>query len=502
MYSQHGQNGYGPPPAKRAKGNPIITRYPPPPGYKGPNQPGLPYAPPPTWQSHGYGQPPTGYHPTAYAQPQYQPQQPSYPQSQHTPHNGLHTNGYFPTQQSSWQPTITTPQSAPSSWHPPPSNFPRNARRHNSAPFPSTRQRALDGNGDPLPPEDSAASSGNGLEAGFDEECYFGRYPDEIIPDLSLGSITWKAPLPAKRALPGTFKEAELEALAPRVDEPSMDDSVSEYISKRQGEEALLSVRQTEYWADMRDDLIFREFPQVCASLVSLAELLSTWRNRYDPNWTERPPTPELSRPSSRASSTASQMKLDEGGILDDLEAALQNGNRASMPPEQKRSHSRASSVSSHHSRAGSVHSHHRRQSSNVSRHKPLPPIRDQGQEDILAALGVTGSPKLVYETPGPAFGPRPTSAAGSEKSAHSRSNSITSAHGANGLKGNALDFIPEVVINEDMEPDDMATPRPKKPYTGDANRKRSYADTGPGAHEDFDDEETPRQKGKHARML
>ncbi|EME78608.1 uncharacterized protein MYCFIDRAFT_78320 [Pseudocercospora fijiensis CIRAD86] len=347
--------------AKRAKGNPIITRYPPPPGYKGPNQPGAPY-------------------------------------------------------------------SAPSSWHPPPSNLPRNARRHNSAPFPSTRQHPLDGNGDPLPPEDSNADSGNALEAAFDEECYFGRYPDEINPDLSLGSITWKAPLPARRALPGTFQEAELEALAPRIDVPSLDDSVSDYFSKLNGDEALLSIRQTEHWAEMRNDLIFREFPQMCASL----------------------------------------MRQDDGGVLDDLEAALQNSNRVSMPPEQRRP----------------------------------PPIRDQGQEDILAALGVTGSPKLVYETPGPAFGPRPTSAAGSEKSAHSRSNSMTSVHGTNGMNGNALDFIPEVVINEDMEPDDMATPRPKKPYAGDTNRKRSYADTGPGAHEEFDDEETPRQKGKHARML
>lgn len=40
----------------------------------------------------------------------------------------------------------------------------------------------------------------------------------------------------------------------------------------------------------------------------------------------------------------------------------------------------------------------------------PMPklPEKDQAQEDILAALGVTGSPKPVFTTPGPAYKPPP----------------------------------------------------------------------------------------------
>lgn len=494
---------HGPPPAKKAKGNPIITRYPPPPGYRGPNHPGVPYHPPAGWQNYGHHQPHNGFQQQPYSQPPYQPQFAGYFTPQATPTNGYPAGGQFSPQQSVWQPAITTPQSAPapSPWHPPPSSFRGHPRRHNSAPFATPSQPVLDGNGDPLGPEDLITSSGNELETEFDGECYFSRHPDEVDPELSIGSITWKAPLPARRALPGTFKEAELEALAPRIEELIGEETVSDYFSRARREESLLSVRQVDYWAEMKDDLIFREFPQVCTTSVSLAELFANWRNRYDPTWSTRPPTPELSRSASRASSVASQMQQDGEDVLGDLETALQANLRGTVPPEQWRPTSRASSVSSHHSRANSIHSHHRRKSSTVSNHRALPPIRDKGQEDILAALGVTGSPKLVYETPGPAFGPRPSSAAGSACGQNSRSSSFSSAHGKN---ERTLGYIPEMIIDEGMEPNDLATPRPKKPSMGDTSRKRSYADAGPGAYEDDvgNEDETPRQKGKHMRVM
>ena len=75
----------------------------------------------------------------------------------------------------------------------------------------------------------------------------------------------------------------------------------------------------------------------------------------------------------------------------------------------------------SHHSRASSVSS---QRSGVITRPRPLPPLRDSAQESVLAQLGVTGSPKLVYETPGPAFGP-PASSTHS-----SRHNSMSSNGG------------------------------------------------------------------------
>lgn len=55
-------------------------------------------------------------------------------------------------------------------------------------------------------------------------------------------------------------------------------------------------------------------------------------------------------------------------------------------------------------------------------------PVRDRAQDDVLAALGVTGSPKMVYQTPGPAFGPPASqSREGSVSRAHSRQSSVVS---------------------------------------------------------------------------
>ena len=174
-----------------------------------------------------------------------------------------------------------------------------------------------------------------------------------------------------------------------------------------------------------RDDLIFRELAKSTAQLISYAQMLERYRCQFDSSWVARAssasPVPGLthSRRSSRAESETAggAMETEEADdVLHNLEQALNTNDR----------HSRASihrprSAISHHSRASSVSS---QRSGVISRPRPLPPLRDPGQEDILAQLGVTGSPKLVYETPGPAFGP--------PVSAHSsRNNSISSANGA-----------------------------------------------------------------------
>ena len=535
LFRTQADNGSGPPPAKKAKGNPIITRYPPPPGYVPPVQqlPTPPYGQSPVWQGQTYGQP-------VYQQPAYAtPQLSAYPPQHLVPQ----TYGQL-------QPTAQA--YAPNGAWQAPAQAITHARHYSVPAVPSI---SLDGNGDPFPPQDLQQND-DALEHEYDEECYYARHPEQINPTLSLGAIEWKAPMPARSALPCTFQEAEMGALAPRHASARSRESVSTLCKD---DEAFLSIKQTDAWSDLKSSLIFKEFPTVCNKLISLSQLLAKYRDRYDAEWAAGPrsPTPALTRAptpersDSRASGYSRHMEIDqqEGGVristeqpevfggqfdvLDDLEAALRTSNRhgsvthsraGSMAHSRAGSvaHSRAGSVnhvragSVTHSRAGSVthprngsvYSHHRRQSStaNIPRPKALPAIRDSAQEDVLAALGVSGSPKMVYQTPGPAFGPPPPNVV----QRHSRESSVASTRSTHHTsqpvileEPDAVDAIIHRVTNghtannlsvycENEEPDDNATPKPQR-WQRDTTRKRSYADTQAGAQHQYD-EETPKR--------
>ncbi|EME40486.1 hypothetical protein DOTSEDRAFT_82140 [Dothistroma septosporum NZE10] len=478
----------GAPPAKKSRGNgPVITRYgPPPPGYRPPVQ--VPVG-------HFGQRPAYAYHQPAYPgyQTQYQPQQLQSCLPQQLP-----LGTYFPQPQPTWPTIVTPPQSAPTgAWHQ--RSASEGLARHNSAPYHA--RLVLDGNGDPMPPADMTPGTGNDLEEDFDAECYFARHPEDIDSHLSLGVIEWKPPLPTKRALASTFQEAELEALAPRPLQASEDESVSEYFTKAKREESRLSVRQTDVWQEIKDSLIFREFAAVCSRIISLSEMLDQYKNRYDATWAEgdhRSPTPCLTRESTPANDGG--MDIDAQGpqplmssndtVLDNFERGLRARSRE--PSQQPRQHSRTNSVCSTASR----------HNAKIKRPIPLPPIHDPTQEDILAALGVTGSPKLVYQTPGPAYGPGATSA----KRPHSRASSVDSVNVRwqppiqPPLKTNGHG---EDDYGYGAEPDDQVTPRPKL-NRFDSSRKRSYADSIAGAIEECDEEDeeaTPKQRKKQARV-
>lgn len=415
--------------------------------------------------------------------------------------------------------------------------------------------------------------AGEELEEDFDGECYFARNPEDINPDLSLGVIEWKAPTATKRALPSTFKEAELDAVAPRPALPSDEESVSSYFIKAKRDEALLSVRQMDDWHEVKDSLIYREFPSICAEVISMPTLLARYQFRYDAEWAARDPsearspTPELSRGPTPAHAAGGEWCPGPGadfdqeretavlsreksevpnchpGYLDDLEQALRSDNGRSVPPRQTPSHSRASSVASQH-RGGH---------GKITRPKPLPPVRDQTQEEMLAALGVTGSPKLVYETPGPAFGPRPTTS--ESERVNSRANSVSSSHGrfpvpppppgpppgpppprsqhrsgydswnghprsrgpdyhsrqpSNGYSSQrSSGYLQErrgsassnrTAAGSDFDGDDNdATPRGKQ--IQNLSRKRSFADSQEDSRFKTDDDETPKQRRKQPRV-
>lgn len=398
--------------------------------------------------------------------------------------------------------TSAHPSAPPQTWQPP-STIP-SKRRHNSTTFPPHASNhsvgPLDGNGDPLPPQQATATTGDDLEEDFDGECYFSRHPEEINPDLSIGLIEWHAPLPTTMPPPATFAEAELEAIAPRKPRPADEESISDYHTKDKRDQTLLSVRQTAAWQEVKDDLIYREFPIVGKDIVPRCHLHRDWRNRPDPDWLsstpriDSTPTPHTSRQPTPAQVTSSGESMDiardsiehfqreDVDMLGNLERApsYAAARRSSRQASRHRSHSRTGSVSS---QAGEK----------ISRPKPLAPVRDPAQEDILAALGVTGAPKLVYQTPGPAFGaPPPRSREGS--AALSRHSSVASS---------TRQPAPSYRGHEPGSPNDIeATPRPKGGWT-ESTRKRSHGefeanDSGIGWE---DDEPTPRPKAKQQRF-
>lgn len=391
------------------------------------------------------------------------------------------------------------------------------------------------------------------LESDFDEECYYATHPEEIDPNFSLGMIESQFALPTKFPLPATFQEAELEALAPRAPRATNEDSISEYFTPEKREEVFHSVRTTAAWNNIKNDIIFREIPPTTRHLISRPELKRRFRNRPDSEYVEnsfacsRGATPHSPYENGSASSGTQDHDVDAGAtdfdrndrrshdmqikaedacedddVLFNLEQALQ-GDRARQQSHPVESIERRRST---HSRATSVSS---RRSEKLSRPQPLPAIRDQAQEDVLASLGVTGSPKSIYQTPGPAFGPPPPGHDASARS--SRRNSATAvAHNAVVVPppppaleqpeqaayldpwdpyGNAKNSrktcrrgsasSQHTAAGSDFYEDTEATPKPKQD-----NRKRGHDDSQddhPNGQVGFDNDETPRQRRKQRRV-
>ncbi|KAJ9627687.1 hypothetical protein H2203_002899 [Taxawa tesnikishii (nom. ined.)] len=415
----------GPPPAKRQKSAPVITRYPPPPGYVPPANAQLP-SQVPVYQAAPYTAPQPYGHP-GYAQtpnpapgyPGYPPQQGwSYQQSPHPASYSASSAAPQPTPGLVATPSLTWSDS-------------------NTA--------------DPMygvPSEEVRPKVVNKDDWEYDTECLDGPPTgcefEGPQPELALPMITWHPANPTKRPLPSTFAEAELEALAESKPREHEDECISEYFTGDKRYSYELSIKQTDEWQFIKDDLIFVEFAAHC-EVVPLEQIIAN-RDRPDPSasYSEQGraysrgrvynsntraneavqqsveedqvsqsdgdqamdmSADESSRPPSRAVS-----RIGQAHVLDNLEAALSNSNYDA----RSRQSSVASNVS-HYSRGGTRYqgrSRHQRPP------KPVAPPKDVNQESVLAALGVEGSPKVVYATPGPAFGPpsgtAPPSRAGS----------------------------------------------------------------------------------------
>jgi hypothetical protein len=555
-----------------------VTKYAPPPGYGGQQAP----APRPSSQNqswppapqHAYG----GYPPPAYGAPTNHQQA----QRPHSNHSGHHSQSYAQHASpplGSYAPPSKGGLEYPDSAHPstfnyfqqsPPTEFvPTHARhssvadaygvptdsyfpqgashsksnstqglglsRHRSAPsvaydYAAAYARQEAGFYDQAFPGAPVDDCPELLESDFDDECYYFDHPEEIDNDLSIGWIESHSALPTPRPLPSTFSEAELEALAPRPHSSHGDTCISEYFAAEKGEEQLNTVRLSDAWVEIKDDLIFKEFLQIGYETIRLDMMTQKYRNRVDTKWDRSDSSASISHLARASIETTAPVDVSRRqGSRPASRTGSRNGHREnSLQRQDQRSNSQApnyrpSSAASNHSRASSVCSRYSNQ-----RPKALEPIRDQAQDDILAKLGVTGSPTLVYETPGPAFGPpasarssrqssvasngdnpfRSTSRAPSEPHQRPQDVAFSNPWGANGNPqqyrqhsgSSHYDLTSsEFTIMEDPD----ATPRPK----GDRSHglKRHYD----GDHHDAnrekrarDNEATPKQGRKQGRAV
>jgi len=169
--------------------------------------------------------------------------------------------------------------------------------------------------------------------------------------------LVWRPAKQVTRPLPCSFEKAEEQALKLAPEKIGNGESVSIYFTAENAHQAFLNVRQTDDWDELKNDPIFAEIPAE-KELITIEECIAM---------TDRPDVPVESEP------PADEEMRDAGwNVMENLEQALTSGQeedtRASAstaPPAQVPNTSRS-----------------------------------QSQEDILAQLGVTGSPKPVTHEP------------------------------------------------------------------------------------------------------
>ncbi|KAL1630813.1 hypothetical protein SLS54_000686 [Diplodia seriata] len=208
---------------------------------------------------------------------------------------------------------------------------------------------------------------------------------EPVDPNFSLGVIIWHPANETTRALSSDFVTAEEKAAKPPLPKIGNGDSVSEYFGFDNAHEAFLNVRQTDEWDLVKQDSIFYEFPKT-SDIVALEDVLA---NRDRPESEGENPYPSIHEIQERG-----QRQEAAWNIMDNLEQAL----------------------SSEQAEGGS-----RRQSRN-GESTPPPPSRDDAQEELLASLGVTGSPKPVKPLTTPTFlPPKPPKPSSRKASGHDR---------------------------------------------------------------------------------
>lgn len=266
------------------------------------------------------------------------------------------------------------------------------------------------------------------------------------MPELSLGLIIWHPALPTTKPLPSVFTDAEegwTESV--KATEGEHISVTSEFFPDDESVDIRLSVRTTDEWEKVKSDLIFVEFSKTSVTVPLLTVIAN--RDRPDLVVEQLEPVTQNDAAAAKAPS-ASQDQAQQSGaqtdddqsdgdqamdmsddedepsqpvikpvvqplprpvaqahpppmkqvtILDSLELAL-------GPKSPRKNDRRSSRASARNSRSRSPEKRSR-QGSQQPKARPAPMPKDVTQENILAMLGVEGSPKMVYPTPPPALG-------------------------------------------------------------------------------------------------
>ncbi|QIW98950.1 hypothetical protein AMS68_004468 [Peltaster fructicola] len=363
------------PPAKKVKtGGMITTKYAPPPGYVPPAAQTTPY------NAWGYGV--GAGNQQAYDLSMQQAQQywaaygysyPGYPDY----------SAYY--QQYSAQPYAQSPYAThvPQSAHPltshsaawpappQPHNLVEQAarQRHNSAP--SINIAGAFDQGKASGPNDDLDESHEDY-CEYTRPCYYATRESEIVKDLSIGLVNMKTALPAHKALPATWTEANEVASAP---DPKENCTIQ-----------LKACRETSEWNHIKNDLIFRSLPLNTTNLVNSSRLKSDFRNRIDTVWLENKPNlrrPSVQQPQQRRGS-------DQHSSSNKKRMLSQTDTEPSGDDHNKRSRQESRSQDRYHGVNGPASNdlYNDRRSAHES--------RQDDQDAVLARLGVTGPPRPV----------------------------------------------------------------------------------------------------------
>ncbi|KAK8163592.1 hypothetical protein BC567DRAFT_211607 [Phyllosticta citribraziliensis] len=388
--------------SSRRKSNSVVTRYPVPNYQRPPQNPqGNPlyaqgYQPAP--YQHGYQgyqtspgyQPPQSYPHGWHANQAYQPPTPTYgyPQGHHPPTDPAAAQPAYPP--NGWTQAPPFSGNQPGSFPPPPpdpNSAPlANANSTGDRPLPQasrppkSRRSTLTRNAsiDPadLPESQrlyqSATYTINLGVDDWDQADYDGalwpKSNEPVNQDYSLGVIVWHPADKISRALPSKFDDALTWTGLDEAQAIGNAESVSIYFGPENAHEAFLSIRQTEEWDTAKHDSIFYEFTAK-SDLIAVENVIA---NRDRPDLTED----EIQGPKVEElpDDYVEIKKEPDWNVMDNLERALST-EQDGAPKTPKKSPSRSPSPA---------------------------PTRDDAQEQLLAALGVTGSPKPISNAPLP----------------------------------------------------------------------------------------------------
>ncbi|KAH0545565.1 hypothetical protein FGG08_000396 [Glutinoglossum americanum] len=394
-------------------GGPTITRYPPPPGYQ---------------QQYGQRAPPSGP-PTpmsAYSQP-YGQQWPQGPQNQYSPMSSQgsphphhapygyptpvtpygsqypspasaqsqpYQNGFFPQQgqyQQQYGPQqATNPQCYPNQIQS--LQNPNPTHRSLTMPQQSQQPYSFYGSIQSCPPSAPHIAQGNGTYGPPDYPAWTPSQGDAQTIEPAHGEITRLAPMPAGRPLATTFLQSEAQEPLPPPWSEESGNSVSKFFSLKSFSEACVTIRDTEGWRYMKDDPIFRQITDG-GDLIPIEELLACrGRNiQYEDSKDQSRATPV---PSDHGDNQSDQPGWS---VMDNLENALNSGDFTTVSSKPKQVKSEPFDIAEMEQLDRAEEFTQRKLTLDmVPKQEKTVISSSESQEEKLARLGVTGTPKPV----------------------------------------------------------------------------------------------------------